>query len=78
MKLAEARSRKLLTIQELADVSGVSRANIYAIEAGKWLPSLRTIRKLSESLDADPIEIDEFLAGIEKSSRGKEPARMSA
>ena len=77
MKLAEARGRKLLTGRELAERAGVSHTNIYAIEAGRWLPSLPTIRKLCEALEVqNPLDIDEFKAAIEKTTQGKkEPAR---
>ena len=77
MKLSEARARKLLSIQELAKMSGVSRANIHALEVGKWLPTLRTVRKLCEVLEVDPMEVDEFKAAIERTAQGKEnPARV--
>lgn len=74
MKLSEARARRLIEPSELAEKAGVSRANIYAIEAGRWLPTLATVRKLSEALDIDPMEIDEFKAAIERSSQRKKGA----
>jgi len=78
MKLSEARASKLFTAARLAQEAGVSRGSIYAIEAGKWLPGLETVRKLSETLKIDPLDVDEFKAAIEKTARGKEPARAYA
>ena len=71
MNLREARSRKLLSIRELAQASGVGVSTIAFIEAGKVLPSLRTVRKLAEALQLEPMEVDESQAAIEKSIRGK-------
>ena len=77
MKLSEARARKLLTGRALAEQAGVSRANIYSIEAGRWLPGLETVRKLSEALGVDPMDVDEFKAAIEKTAQGRDkPARL--
>lgn len=44
---AERRALKW-TQQELAEVSGVSRATIARIEAGTHAPTLATLRKLAE------------------------------
>jgi len=68
MNLREARSRKLLTVQELAKQSGVSASTINKIEQGAWLPSLRTIRKLADILKAEPGDVEEFKAAIDKSA----------
>jgi DNA-binding XRE family transcriptional regulator len=76
MKLSEARARKLFAVGKLAEAVGISRGHLYGIEGGRWLPSLETVRKICEVLEIqDPMEIDEFKAAIEKSIRGKEPAR---
>jgi DNA-binding XRE family transcriptional regulator len=74
MKLVEARAKALYSASALAKAAGVSRASIYDIEGGKWLPSLEMVRKLSEALKVDPMEVDEFRAAIEKTVRGKVPA----
>jgi putative transcriptional regulator len=66
MKLKEARKRKLLTVEELASQSGVSVSAINKIEQGAWLPSLKTIRKISPILGIEPVEVEEFKAAIEK------------
>lgn len=69
MKLREARAKKLFSAQQLAKLSGISETNIYRIEKGKWLPSLATVRKLSEALDVKPEGVEEFQAAINKASK---------
>ena len=67
----------MLTPTKLAREANVNRGTVYAIEAGKWLPNLETVRKLSEALEVDPMEVDEFKAAIERSAQqGKGPARV--
>jgi DNA-binding XRE family transcriptional regulator len=66
MKLSEVRIGKLLDPKELAEKADVSVSNIHAIEVGRWLPSLATVRKLSAALEIDPLEVDEFRAAIEQ------------
>jgi DNA-binding XRE family transcriptional regulator len=79
MNLSEARARKLLTASRLAALAGMSRAGIYAIESGRNIPTLETVRKLSEVLEVDPMEVEEFRSAIEKTAqRKKEPARVMA
>ena len=68
MRLKEARARKLFSLSDLAQVSGVSRANLAALEAGKWLPSLRTVRRLIAALGVAPGDVEEFAAAIAKTS----------
>jgi len=69
------RVRKLLTAKELATQSGVAESNIYAIELGKWLPSLATIKKLSIVLGKDPTEVTEFKAAIEKRAKNEKTSK---
>jgi len=76
LKLVEARSNKLLSIRELASKAGLQWRTVYNIEKGTAIPTLGTVRKLSEALEMDPREIEEFRAAIEKSIRGKELARV--
>jgi DNA-binding XRE family transcriptional regulator len=74
MKLSEARAQKLLTVQALAKVSGVSASNLYKIEAGQYLPSLNTVTRLAEILEVAPQDVEEFQAAILKAGgRKKEP-----
>jgi DNA-binding XRE family transcriptional regulator len=77
MRLSEVRARKLYTPANLAQAAGVSRGHIYGVEAGRWLPSLELVRKLCDLLEVEnPEDVDEFKAAIERSARGKEPARV--
>jgi transcriptional regulator with XRE-family HTH domain len=66
MKLVEARVRRALSVRELSRQAGVSARTIYAIEHGEVSPSLSTIRKLSNVLGLEPIEVDEFRMTIER------------
>ena len=67
MKLVEARRSRLLSLRELAARAGVTTKTINDIELGRSAPALATIRKLSEALEIDPMEVDEFREAI----RGK-------
>jgi transcriptional regulator with XRE-family HTH domain len=53
-KLREARTRELLTQQELAEKSGVGVNTIIRIERNQVEPHFRTIRKLAEALGINP------------------------
>ena len=72
MKLVEARAAKLLTVRELATKAGVESKTVYSVEKGLVVPTLTTVRKLSEALEIDPKEIDEFRAAIERTIQGRE------
>ena len=53
-KLREARTRRLLTQDELAEKARVSQSTIANIERNNAEPQFRTIRKLAKALDVDP------------------------
>jgi transcriptional regulator with XRE-family HTH domain len=53
-KLKEARTRRLLTQDELAERAEVSQSTIANIERNNAEPHFRTIRKLAKALDVDP------------------------
>ena len=53
-KLKAARTKRLLTQEELAAKAGVSAATVVNIERDNQEPQFRTIRKLAEALDVDP------------------------
>jgi transcriptional regulator with XRE-family HTH domain len=72
MKLVEVRADRLLTVRELARKAGVEPRTIYTIEKGLTVPTLATVRKLSEALEIDPKEVDEFRAAIERTIQGRE------
>lgn len=56
-KLREARTRRLLTQQELADKSGVGVTTIVRIERNQVEPQFRNIRKLAKALDVAPRDL---------------------
>lgn len=58
-RLLRTRERLLMTQQELADKSGVSRAAISAIESLKAEPQFSTIKKLAAALGCDPFDLTE-------------------
>jgi DNA-binding XRE family transcriptional regulator len=68
--LREIRRRALFTIDALASAARVSTKTVVEIEHGRNVPHLATIRKISEALSVDPMEVLEFVEAIE----GKELA----
>jgi transcriptional regulator with XRE-family HTH domain len=56
-KLKAARTRRLLTQDELAERAGVSQSTIANIERDNAEPQFRTIRKLAKALDIEPTEL---------------------
>jgi transcriptional regulator with XRE-family HTH domain len=74
MTLKEARMLRLLSVRKLAEAAGVAPATIYHIEHGRTTPSFRAIRDISEALDLDPLDIDEFAAVIRGTGAGKAAA----
>jgi len=71
MKLRELRIQKFIGLRDLADKAGVAVSTITAIEGGRELPMLRTVRKLADALEVDPNEIDEARAAAERALEGK-------
>ena len=62
--LREVRRGQLISIESLAESSGVSTKTIVEIELGRSVPRLRTIKKLSDALAVEPAEVEEFYAAI--------------
>lgn len=58
--LREHRHAAFLSIEDLAKKAGVSTKTIVETEHGRTQPKFRTIRKISEALSVDPMEIEEF------------------
>ncbi len=56
-RLREIRKRSLLTQEELAERSGVAVSTVIRIERNQVEPHGRTIRKLSQALGVDPVEL---------------------
>ncbi len=63
--LREMRIRRLLSLRDLAQLANVAQRTIVEAEAGRQVPHPKTMRKLAEALDVDPMEVDEFRAAIE-------------
>lgn len=62
LTLREARLRRRLSQQSLADRAGVARVTVSQIELGKSGPRPHIARRLSEALEMEPGEIVEFSA----------------
>jgi transcriptional regulator with XRE-family HTH domain len=56
-KLRELRHRRVLTLQELEEISGVAYNTIWRLENGKTGAQPRTIRKLAAALGVEPEEL---------------------
>ena len=62
-KRRELRRRKVLTLRELEEVSGVSYATVWRLESGRATEARpSTIRKLARALGVEP---EELIAGSE-------------
>lgn len=55
--LADLRKAKVLSLQELADVAGVSKTTVRLIEQGKRVPHPATRRALGTALGVDPASV---------------------
>ena len=64
-QLRGIRRRNLYTIDGLAEKAQVSTKTIVDIEHGRNVPRLKTIKKISEALEIDPMQVIEFAAAIE-------------
>ena len=56
-RLRELRQRRVLTLHELEERSGVSYNTIWRLENGRSGAQPRTIRKLATALEVDPEEL---------------------
>ena len=56
-KLRELRRRKMLSLRELEQRSGVAFDNINKLENEKRNAQPRTLRKLAEALGVEPLEL---------------------
>ena len=57
LKLKEARQRKFMTQQELADAMGTTKANISRLENGRQTPFPSTIKRLAVALGVAPDDL---------------------
>lgn len=56
-RLRELRRRRVLSMRDLQECSGVSHNTIWRIESGRQGAHPRTIRKLAEALGVEPEEL---------------------
>jgi transcriptional regulator with XRE-family HTH domain len=56
-KLKELRKRRVLTLRELEERSGVAYNTIWRLENGRNQAHPRTLRKLAAALSVDPEEL---------------------
>lgn len=49
--LSDIRLNKKLSLEDLADISGVSKSTLQRIEKGKTSPTMLTMEKLAKALD---------------------------
>ena len=68
VKLKELRQRRVLTLHELEDLSGVAYNTVWRLENSKTGAQPRTIRKLAAALGVNP----EDLVKVSRSGRAKE------
>lgn len=65
LTLREARLRRRMSQQSLADRAGVARVTVSQIELGKSGPRPHIARRIAEALDTAPSDIVEFRAAAE-------------
>ena len=58
-KLREMRQRRVLSMRELEEASGVSYNTIWRLETDKTEAHPRTIRRIAKALNVDPTELVE-------------------
>ncbi len=56
-KLRDLRQRKVLSMRELGERSGVSYNTVYRLEKGLTAAHPRTLRKLAAALEVEPSEL---------------------
>jgi len=57
LRIKTLRKAKYLTQQQLADLVGVSRIYIQALESNRRLPSMKLLQRLAENLDVRVADI---------------------
>lgn len=77
LTLREARQRRHLSQQTLADRAGVARVTVSQIELGKSAPRPHIARRLAQALEVAPGEIHEF-SGAARSMRLPTPSILAA
>lgn len=57
IKLKSVRVRHNMTIESLAEISGVSKSHISDIETGQRMPTIKVLCKLAKALGVSPEEL---------------------
>ena len=73
-RLREARLRRMLTQQELAERAGTTEATVNRLENGLQRPRISTVRKLASVLGVAPEELIEWGGEGEGAEGGKAAA----
>lgn len=76
LTLREARQRRHMSQQTLADRAGVARVTVSQIELGKSEPRPHIARRLAGALDMSPADIQEF-SGAVRSMRLPTPSILA-
>jgi transcriptional regulator with XRE-family HTH domain len=69
--LNEYRAERYLTVDEFAELLGVTPQTLYRIARGETHPRPTTIRKIAKSLGVHPTEIAEFAPGNPDNTRNR-------
>lgn len=77
LTLREARQRRHMSQQTLADRAGVARVTVSQIELGKSEPRPHIARRLSLALEMKPDDISEF-SGAARSMRLPQPTILAS
>ena len=72
-RLREARLRRMLTQQELAERAGTTEATVNRLENGLQRPRISTVRKLADVLGVAPEELIDW-GGEEEGAEGGKAA----
>lgn len=62
---------------ELATEAGISRSFLCEVEAGKYVPKPRVIRKLASILHVDPNQLNSQIRAHVTDQRSRKPARVA-
>jgi transcriptional regulator with XRE-family HTH domain len=76
--LRELRAERLLSIHDLAQVTGVASETVHEIETGELQPGRRMVRRISAALEVDPRDVTEFGPQPPASPGGVEPDKVIA
>ena len=73
-KLRRERERRLMTLQDVSEISGVAIATLSRIENGLQQPRIPTVRRLAKALGANP---EDFIIWDESESTKKDAPRAA-